>query len=141
MISLQITGRHFELDDKITEYVEKKIGRLDKYLPRNHQAIFGSVVLVKDKSKKQDNQFSCEVIIEVPGERVQATESTMNMYAAVDICEQKLKQQILRYKEKHEPAKNRRRMLFAKMLGRDRFTDKEGKFSDTGGTQLGETIE
>ena len=122
MISLQVTGRHFELDDKIHDYVERKIGKLDKYLPRNHQAIMGTVVLAKDKSNRQDNEFCCEIILDVPGERMVAAEATVNMYAAIDICEQKLKQQILKYKEKHQPAHNRRRMLFAKMLGRDRFT-------------------
>ena len=119
MIKLQITGRHYELDDKIVEYVERKIGNLDKYLPKNHPATKGSVVLINDKSNRQDNDFVCEVHINVPGERVQATESTVNMYAAVDICEQKLKQQMLRYKDKHQPSKNKGRMLFARALNRN----------------------
>lgn len=119
MIKLQITGRHYELDEKIVEYVEKKIGNLDKYLPKNHPATKGSVVLINDTSNRQHNDFVCEVIVNVPGEKIQATESTVNMYAAVDICEQKLKQQILRYKEKHQPSKNRGKLLFAKALNRN----------------------
>jgi ribosomal subunit interface protein len=122
MITLQITGRHFELDEKIVNYTQKKLGRLDKFMPRHHPAIFGTVVLAHDKSNRQDNEFCCEVIIDAPKERFQAAESTINMYAAIDICEQKLKQQILRYKQKHVPARNHRRLLFAKMVGRDRFT-------------------
>jgi putative sigma-54 modulation protein len=119
MISLQVTGRHFELDDKINEYVERKLGKLDKYLPRNQQVIFGSVLLAKNKSNRQDNEFCCEVMIEIAGETFQAAESTVNMYAAVDICEQKIKHQIMRYKDKHQPARNRRQRLLAKMLRRD----------------------
>jgi ribosomal subunit interface protein len=122
MITLQITGRHFELDDKITDYVDRKIATLDKYLPKHCKAVFGTVVLAKNKSNRQDNEYCCEIILEVPGERMQAGEATVNMYAAVDICEQKLKQQILRFKERHEPARNRRQRLFAKMLGRDEIT-------------------
>jgi putative sigma-54 modulation protein len=122
MITFQVTGRHFELDDKIVDYVERKLGKLDKYLPRHKTAIMGNVVLAKDKSNRQDNQFCCEATIEIPGEIIQASEATINMYAAIDICEQKLKQQVLRYKERIEPARNRRQRLFAKMLGRDVIT-------------------
>lgn len=122
MINFQITGRHFELDDKIVAYVEKKLGNLDRYLPKGYVATKGSVVLAQDASNRQDNDFVCEVLINVPGERLQATESTVNMYAAVDICEQKLKQQILRYKDKHQPSRNRARMLFAKIAGRRSLT-------------------
>ena len=122
MITLQVTGRHFDLDDKILDYVDRKIGNLDKYMPRNHPPIYGNVILAKDKSNRQDNEFCCEATIEVPGEIFQAREGTINMYAAVDIVEQKLKQQILTFKNKKQPAKNRRRMLFAKMLGRDVIT-------------------
>ncbi len=125
MIRLQITGRHYELDEKIVSYVNKKLGGLDKYLPRHKDATIGSVVLTKDHSNRQDNEFCCEAILDVPGERMQAKEATMNMYAAVDIVEQKLKVQVLKYKDRTEPAKNRRRMLFGKMFSRDRATNPE----------------
>ena len=124
MIQLQTTGRHFELDEKILAYVDKKLGKLDKYLPRNtRDGLSGTVVLEYDESLTQDTQCICEVQIEVKGERMYAKESTMNMYAAIDICEQKLKNQVLTYKSKHDPARNRRRRLFGKMLGRDPLTD------------------
>lgn len=122
MIRLQTTGRHYELDDKIIAYINKKIASLDKYLPRGVGEVTGSVVLELDESHTSDSQCLCEVDIDVKGEHMHAREETINMYAAVDICEQKLKNQILKYKNKHEPAKNRRRRLFAKMIGRDPFT-------------------
>src|SRR3954453_9916373 len=109
MIRLQTTGRHFELDDKILAYVDQKLGKLDKYLPRPaRNGLAGAVVLEFDESLTQDTQCICEAQIEVKGERMFARESTMNMYAAIDICEQKLKNQVLTYKSKHEPARNRR---------------------------------
>ena len=123
MIALQITGRNYELDDKIRDYVDRKIGALDRFLPKKAPAITGEVILQKDNSNRENNSFVCEVLLDIPGERFQAQEGTMNMYAAVDIVEQKLKQQILTYKSKHEPARNRRRMLFGKMFGRDQATN------------------
>ncbi|HSX41199.1 MAG TPA: ribosome-associated translation inhibitor RaiA [Candidatus Saccharimonadales bacterium] len=125
MIKLQTTGRHFELDAKIMEYIEKKIGNLDKFLPRGTGEVSGSVILELDESHTADSQCISEIEIDVKGERMHAREETVNMYAAIDICEQKLKAQILRYKSKHEPAKNRRRKLFAKMLGREPIITEE----------------
>lgn len=116
MIKLQISGRHFETDDKILAYVDKKIGGLDRYMPRSHQPIMGTVVLEFDASNRQDNQYCCEVILNVPGEVMQAKEGTVNMFAAVDIVEQKIKAQVLKYKDKHEPARNKRKMMFGKIL-------------------------
>lgn len=116
MITLQTTGRNFELDPKILKYLDEKVGRLDKYLPRqSREGLFGQVVLELDSSGREDNECVCDIKIDVKGEQMQAREATVNMYAAIDICEQKLKIQALKYKSKHEPSKNRRQKLFAKL--------------------------
>lgn len=122
MISLDITGRHFEVDDKIGDYLDKKIGSLDKYLPKTTAVTHASVVLAQDASNKEGNENVCEVIIDVKKDRFQATEATSNMYAAIDICEQKLKSQITRYKDKHDPARNRGRRIVGKLFGVDSTT-------------------
>jgi ribosomal subunit interface protein len=126
MITLQTTGRHYELDDKIVAYVDRKLGELDKYLPKaTREGLQGHVVLELDESHTQDRQCICEIHFEVKGERLQARDAAINMYAAIDICEQKLKSQIHSYKSKHEPAKNRRQRLAGKMLSRDPFIGTE----------------
>lgn len=123
MIQLQTTGRHYEFDAKILAYIDQKLGKLDRYLPRSaRNGLVGEVLLELDESLASDGRCICEVKFEVKGEHMQAKEATVNMYAAIDICEQKLKSQILRYKSKHQPAKNRRQRLVAKMLGRDPIT-------------------
>ena len=119
MITLQTTGRHYELDSKIVDYVDRKIGKLDHYLPKEcRDGLFGAVVLEQDDSHTKEGKCICEVKLDVKGDVLFAKEATMNMYAAIDICEQKLKHQILVYKSKHDPAKNRRQRLVAKVLGR-----------------------
>ncbi len=126
MIELQTTGRHYELDDKIVGYVEQKLGGLDKYLPKHaRDGLFGQVVLELDESHTQDQQCVCDAHFEVKGERMHARDAAINMYAAIDICEQKLKSQILTYKSKHEPAKNRRQRLFAKIMSREPIVSPE----------------
>lgn len=119
MIQFHTTGRHYDIDRNILVYIDKKLGSLEKYLPRHsREGVAGTVILELNESVSQDERCICEVQFEVKGETMHAQEATINMYAAIDICEQKLKSQILTYKSKQEPAKNRRHRLMAKMFGR-----------------------
>lgn len=116
MISLNITGRNYQLTSKIKTYVNEKIGELDRYLPKALTDLKGIVVLEEDKSGREDNQFVCEVTVNVPGTTLQAKEATSNIYAAVDIVEAKLKSQVLKYKDKN--SSKQKRGLFKRLLQR-----------------------
>jgi ribosomal subunit interface protein len=122
MIQLQITGRHFELDRKVNDYINKKIGLLDKYAKGAEPAL-GTVVLHLKESNTENSSCECEVNLDLGKQTFHAKEATLNMYAAIDICEAKLKAQILKDKDKHQPGRNRRRLLFGKMFGRDVVTN------------------
>jgi ribosome hibernation promoting factor len=118
MINLQISGRSYELNAKLTDYIGKKIGAIDKYLPRQvRRGLQGDVVVALDPSGREGNQCVCEVVINVPNGRLQAKEATLNMYAAVDIVEAKLKAQAHRYKDKHAP-QTRRHALWNRLTRR-----------------------
>ncbi|HSX45572.1 MAG TPA: ribosome-associated translation inhibitor RaiA [Candidatus Saccharimonadia bacterium] len=117
MITLKISGNNFELSKKVVDYVNDKIGELDKYLPRGARQATGRVILSMDPSGREDNQFVCETHIEVPGSLLQSKEATINIYAAIDIVEAKLRAQIVKYKDKHSPKANRRKVWLNKLLG------------------------
>ena len=70
----------------------------------------------------EDNRFVCEVIVHVGGEKFVAHEGTINMYAAVDIVDAKLKAQFRTFKDKysHEP---RRAKMLGRLIGRTSETD------------------
>lgn len=109
MVELNISGVHFELDDKIKEYVEKKIGAMDKYVPRHERgASHGEVVLSEDEGKSK-NRYTCDVTLYMPHETITAKESTVSIYAAVDIVEEKVKAQLLKHKDKQQNNRQRRR--------------------------------
>lgn len=115
MIDLQLTARHHdELDSDLQAYVERKIGHLDKYMPKGHEVVRGNIVLEYDHSAGDGNQYMCEARLEIPGADLYAKDGTVNLYAAVDIVDQKLKAQILKYKDKHDPSRNRRRLGLGK---------------------------
>ena len=108
MIKLHISTKDFDLTEKVTAYIERKIGRLDKYLPKNMKDIEGRVILELDPSGREDNKFICEDMLEVPGRNLEAREATLNMFAAIDIVEAKLKAQARKLKEKSGVGRLRR---------------------------------
>ncbi len=102
MISnIGMAGTNLELSDDIKKYIQKKIGRLDKYIPRHARRTAAADVKLRETNNRLGNKYECEVIISLPNRQVQATEATLNMFAAVDIVEAKLKNQIIKYKQEH----------------------------------------
>ena len=109
---IEVSGLHMNVDDDLYKYVYKKIGKLDLYM--SHHARESVHVNVKLKADKIKNlkQATCEVILHLPKDTVTTKETTQNMFAAVDIVEQKLKNQLKKYKETHErPYKLHRRVM------------------------------
>ena len=101
---IEVSGVHLEIDDKISKYVNKKLGKLDKYLPKKSKLSAHLEVILKD-DKKSVNHASCEAILYLPKSKIVVTEKTINIFAAIDIVEEKLKTQIRKYKEEHESLK------------------------------------
>ncbi len=108
---LEINPVHTKVDDDLRKYVNKKIGRLDQYLSRHSRQSAHAEVKLKESNAKDKKQFTCEVILHLPHDVISTKETTINMYAAVDIVEAKLKNQLKKYKEKHDSSKLRRRVL------------------------------
>jgi putative sigma-54 modulation protein len=133
MIRLDITGRNFDLEAKLREYVQEKLGGLDKYLPRHDRgSAYAAVRLCDDVSGREDNRYVCEVRMTVRGETIVSREGTVNMYAAIDIVEAKLKVQLQKYKEKRTLRWRRNRMLY-RLIGRKSETDtQEAEARETG---------
>ena len=97
---IDITGIQYTVKPDLKKYVAKKIGRLDRFVPRaSRKSLKVEVVLEERKTKTDRNQ--CEVIIHLPDQKITAKDATVNMFAAVDIVENKLKNQLRKYKAGH----------------------------------------
>jgi putative sigma-54 modulation protein len=103
-------GIHLELDNDIKRYIDKKIGRLDRYMPRHARKSVHADVKLRENGKATD-KYSCEVVLHLPGGQVTAKESTLNVFAAVDIVEAKLKNQLKKYKDIHNAHRGRHGLL------------------------------
>jgi putative sigma-54 modulation protein len=100
MISkLEISTVHADVDKEINKYVKKKIGKLDDYMPKHARKSAHAEVKLKEAKLKARKESTCEVTIYVPDATIQASETTVNMYAAIDIVEEKLKTQLKKYKD------------------------------------------
>ena len=108
---LDISGVHMQVDDKLRSYITKKVGKLDRFVPRHARESAQVEVFVKDAKKKGKKEYVCEVVMRLPKETVTVKESTMNAFAAVDIVEAKLKNQLKKYKETHSSLRLHRRVL------------------------------
>ena len=109
----EIHGVHTKLDDQLKAYVTKKIGGLDRYISRHNRQSAHADVHLKEGRLRQNNRFACEVTLHLPHQAIVIKESALNMYAAVDIVEAKLKQQLQKYKDLHGNGKLHRH-LFAR---------------------------
>jgi putative sigma-54 modulation protein len=101
MIShIDISGIHYEVSDDLKKYITRKVSKLDRFVPRHaRKSMHAEVKLTELKTKSDKNQ--CEIILHLPEQQIMAKEATINMFAAVDIVETKIKNQLKKYKDLH----------------------------------------
>jgi putative sigma-54 modulation protein len=101
MLKLTVNSVHTSIDEDLKKYVNKKIGKLDKYIPRKVRGSAHAEIYLKEFKIKNKKQCMCEVIMHLPHDEFVTKETTMNIFAAVDIVEAKLKNQLHKYKDTH----------------------------------------
>lgn len=108
---ISITGIKYDVDEQTRKYVMKKIGRLERYLPRQARGSASAEVKLEHIDKSHGNKYQVEVILSIPERTLTAKDSTLNILAAVDIVEAKLAGQLRRYKTEMVPHIGRRGVL------------------------------
>lgn len=111
MQNLDIHGVHFNLDDSLKKYITKKVNKLDKYLTPGIEVSAHVDVYLKENKTKNGKQCECEVVYQLPKETIRIKDATINMYAAVDIVEEKLKLSLKKYKDTHYSSHKQRHLL------------------------------
>ena len=87
-----IVGRNIEVTPGLREAVEDKIGKLDRYFTPDTEV---NVTM----SVQRDRQ-NIEVTIPIKGSIIRAEESSSDMYVSIDLVEEVIERQILKYKKK-----------------------------------------
>jgi putative sigma-54 modulation protein len=109
--SIDITGVKYIPGDQVQKYVMRKIAKLDRYLPRHARKSVTADVKLKQVNRDHGNKYEAEIIINVPDKRLTAKDSTVNMFAAIDIVEAKLVNQMRKYKQASITHVSNRRVL------------------------------
>jgi putative sigma-54 modulation protein len=93
-MNFNIRGERIEVTEALREYVEKKLGRLERYFeapPTSEVTVTLSVIREKQ---------SVEVTIPLTGVLLRAEEKSDDMYASIDLVVDKLERQIRKHKTK-----------------------------------------
>ena len=96
---IDISGSNFKVEESFQKYVHKRIGKLDRYLPRQNRKDVVAKVVVTQVNRDHGNKYEISVSLNVPGGKVLAAkDEASNIYAGIDIIEAKLTGQIRRFK-------------------------------------------
>jgi putative sigma-54 modulation protein len=98
-MELMIKGKNVEITDRLRDYVEKKIGKLDRYLPSISEAW---VELATEGARAAHDRQICQVTVRSNGTILRAEERSDDMFTAIDTVLDKMYRQIARYKGKRK---------------------------------------
>ena len=91
-MKFNIRTRHFNATSKITDYIEKRLGKMDRLLDEDTEA---TVTLIGEKKLQR-----IEVTIPVNGYILRGEEDHEDIFTAIDSVTDKLDKQLVRSKER-----------------------------------------
>jgi putative sigma-54 modulation protein len=89
-MKLILRGKDIEVTDALRDYVQKRIGKIDKYFDFDTVAQVTLIV--------EHGEHKVEVTADINGMILRAEEATGDMYASIDMVVDKLERQIAKYK-------------------------------------------
>ena len=109
-VAITATGAYTP-DVSTKKYISKKIGGLDRLVPRHARKTIHAEVRLSEINQSHGNKYLVEAVLHVPDKVLSAKDSTMNILAATDIVEVKLANQLRKYKQGALPHVGKRRLL------------------------------
>ncbi len=95
-MKLQMHSIHFDADQKLIDFIQKKADKLETYFDRIQD---GEVFMRLDKNEKNANKI-VEIKLNVPGKQFFAKHQTDSFEAAADESIEGLRRQLKKHKEK-----------------------------------------
>ena len=106
---IDIRGDGYKVEEPLKKYVGKRIGKLDRYLPRGAKKDVVAKVVVSEIGKSKGEKYNISVAMELVGGKViAAKDECSNVFAGVDLVEAKLLGQIRRYKLEVQPHRQKK---------------------------------
>jgi putative sigma-54 modulation protein len=98
-LEVEINGKNMEVTERISDYVNKKVSKLDRYLGEIDDARV-DLAYVKSARSASDRQVA-QITLRGRGFILRTEERGDDIFAAIDTALSKMQRQIERYKGKH----------------------------------------
>ena len=98
MAQLNIHGKNMDVSPRIQDYIEKKVGRLDRHLPSISVI---EVEVTQEDTKSRGNRFVVQVTLNINGRILRGQERASTALAAVDTVVDTVERRLERFKGKH----------------------------------------
>jgi putative sigma-54 modulation protein len=93
----QITGKNLELTPALRRYIERKLGKISRHLPK---IIESKVEIAEEKTKSPEQHFLVRATIATSGARFHAEERGRDLFSAIDKLIATITRQVEHYKGK-----------------------------------------
>lgn len=96
-MELQITGKNVELTPEVRQYIERKLGRLNRHLPNITES---KVEIFGEKTRSPQQRFVVQMTIDSRGTLLRSEERGEDLFSAVDRVAAIMNRQVEHYKGK-----------------------------------------
>ena len=98
-MDVSVFAQNLEVTPRLNEYIERKVQKLQRYLPSIDDA---KVDLKVEDTRSPDHRQVAQLTVRTRGTILRAEERTGDMFASIDAVLDKMYRQIARYKGKRE---------------------------------------
>lgn len=95
-MDIKVQAVHFTADQKLIDYVESKVSKLNLF---NDHIVTAEVFLRLDNTTEVENKIS-EIKLHLPGKELFAKKQAKSFEEAIDLSSEALRKQVLKEKEK-----------------------------------------
>ena len=96
-MNMVVRGRNINITPRLEEYVDKKVGKLDRYLPTIDEA---RMELAVEETRSAQHSQIAQLTVRSRGRILRAEERDQDIFAAIDAVAEKMQRQISRYKDR-----------------------------------------
>jgi putative sigma-54 modulation protein len=94
-MQLIVHGRNVDVTEWVREYVEKKVSKLERYLPQAKEA---RAELTHSPTRAATDRYTAQITVWASGQILRAEESTSDIFASIDATVDKMYRQVTRFK-------------------------------------------
>jgi putative sigma-54 modulation protein len=96
-MEIVVRGRNVSITERVEEYVEKKVGKLERYLPIIDEA---RMELSQEETRSAQHRMTAQLTVRSRGKVLRAEERDQDLFAAIDLVAEKMQRQITRFKDR-----------------------------------------